>query len=1405
MIIIQVNALKRVQGVTKGSYPDPGLEKVSRSSLNPHSKSDTENDVILLSLSNELKRTKRRLKQYNVQKIVKKLLTLLLNLLLNYPLKIIEHAKNVKDKISNTSNFQLQRLIICTSSAKMLSLTIYLTLLRENIESNPGMKLSKEDSFAALTYNCNGLGDRKKLKRLVLKLSPIVDKGGIVFLQETHLLDTSYLNFIWKNKFESNCRKTNSAGVIILFRNDLEVVEISKDDEGRQLAIVVKNQETNLILFNSYFPNDHKVGITFAEKVYLKILEMQHKYPNFYTIAAGDYNVCMKTKDSMNRLRSNSEVRLSETIDSNNRITDLVDAYRSIHKDGGFTWNRGTCYSRLDYIFISSTLLQILNKVEHDWTFESSDHAAVMITFRSRNKQTKGPGIVKVNSTILDNPQVAKQIEEEINEMMKQTDDSWNPHSKLEFFKVAIRSVFSTKVAELRKTLNTNIADIEEEINQFENLKISIVGNESKNNSETQLKLETVDSAICSLKSKLSQLRNKLSNKLTFQSRAKWFEYGEKSNKFFLNLLKSKQDQKLIHTIRNDNKEYVGKNVAEGIREFYKDLYAKKLRQNFPSDDYYENCPKLTKEQANTVDSELTSSDLFKALKSCKDSSPGPDGIPYSVYVKLWKIAGPIILESWKYSITTKLLPPSHYESVITLLPKEGKDTRDIKNWRPITLSNCDAKIITKALSNKVSKVLDSIIDPSQTAYVPGRSVADNLRTNLFLKNYCKTNNLDSVLMSLDAKKAFDSVNHQYIEETLRAYNFGEAFIEVFKLLYRNITARILVNGFLSESLNIERGVKQGDALSCAIFIICIDPLIRNINRSKVIRGIDINYVNEKITFKGGAFADDVSVICKNDKTSIQGVFNEYDRLTKRSGLELNADKTEILNLNTGGQIEICFNYNNHDIKINSVSKLKICGIYYCSDINEEYNLNVVDKIKKLGHKITQWIPRQLTTEGKVLIIKTFGLSQLIYNMQSYGFKDADLKLAERQIFQFIWSSKENHKGIDRISRAIMKNSYENGGMKVTDVECLNRSIKLKQFIRAQKSNHIISKIQCLITGSQNNNIRQEYAKITDKEEVCSSAQETLNIIIDHNRDEYVKLSNEECESDRNLIDEVSSINLKSYLSRKNKMFMLCILKKLNNAGITTLAELIQAEEHTKDKNVIKAIKLILSTIPKKLIDIASNYNENINDDSENLKYIRITPTDRMAIETITVKQLQITLKTALKRLDSTDFKSRLGIDEFEREEVLIFRNHCKNSKLRNIHFRLINRDFFTYVRMKKYKMTSTDECPRCGLTETVEHLLWECVHVQQIWNKYNNLIRKMGKEQDLVRNYNNVYRTGPNPISTLIKIKVIKELIQIERPKNWDDNRMESLVKEIINNERYIAKKKYLLGKFLSKWDLEV
>ncbi len=120
------------------------------------------------------------------------------------------------------------------------------------------------------------------------------------------------------------------------------------------------------------------------------------------------------------------------------------------------------------------------------------------------------------------------------------------------------------------------------------------------------------------------------------------------------------------------------------------------------------------------------------------------------------------------------------------------------------------------------------------------------------------------------------TVDHKYIEETLIAYGFGPDFIQIFNTLYRNITARILINGFARESIKIERGVKQGDALSCAIFIICIDPLLRNPNNNRIVKEVKLlrkNATNEEINFKGAAYADDISVICKKSNDCIQQVF----------------------------------------------------------------------------------------------------------------------------------------------------------------------------------------------------------------------------------------------------------------------------------------------------------------------------------------------------------------------------------------------------------------------------------------------------------------------------------------------------------------------------------------------------
>jgi hypothetical protein len=1184
----------------------------------------------------------------------------------------------------------------------------------------------------------------------------------------------------------------------------MKIVEKSEDEEGRLIVAVIESEERKLIVVNAYYPNDHKEGIKFAEKMYLIILEMQAKYPEHSIVCAGDFNACMTENDLLNRKRTKNEQLLAENIFENNKLLKLKDAFREKKPKNGYTWKRGSCYSRLDHVFVSEELIPLVKEAVLDWCLDKSDHAAVILEIKEEHKIVRGPGIIKLNTKTLEDPKVVSEIETEVKQMMEQTDEFWSPHAKLEFLKVAIRSIVSAKTAKIRKGIKEEIAECEDEINQLENLNIKILTDQTQDNSLIQLRTEKVREATLSINAKLENFRKKLSDTMSFVTKAKWFEYGERSNKFFLSLNKSRQKQTMIGKIISEGNEYVGQNdVSKGITNFYRSLY-KKETSSKTDEKFYENCPKLAPSQASDLEKEMTLVELREALNTCKETSPGPDGIPYMVYKKLWNITGPIILEAWKYSMTIGKMPPSHLESIITLLPKEGKDRKDIKNWRPITLSNCDSKIITKAISRRTAKVLESIIDISQTAYVPGRSVADNLRSNFFFKQHCRKNKVDAVLISLDAKKAFDSVDHKYIEETLIAYGFGDGFVKMFKTLYNDISARILINGFMSNAIKIERGVKQGDALSCAIFIICIDPLLRNLNKNEQIKQVKINQRNgTRIKFKSAAYADDISIICMNTEQSVKQVFLEYERLTNGSGLELNADKTEILNLNEVGQEKFKVVYKGATFEITLVNSIKICGLYFCTDMNEEYQRNVRDKIDKLSNKIKLWSHRHLTMEGKTLIVKTFGLSQIIYNMQSYGFENSELNLTEKIIFKFLWSTNDNPNGIDRIKRSVMKNEYSKGGMKVTDVECLNRALKLKQFIRASTSKHPISNIQLHLTSEKKIQIQQEYHRITTEEAICRTAQETMNIIIDHNRNEYNKLSIEKIETDKNMIEEVASINIKTYLKRKGKVLHVCMMNELSRMDITTLGDLTQAIEYENEQRTKKTMIMICSVFPNTLLNISKCYNEDINTIDEEVKFIQLENDNRKDIRNISVKEMQITLKVALKRIEEQDFKRRLGVDQFDNRNVTKIRQSCQNAKLRNIYFRLINNDFFPRTRMLKYKMITDENCLRCGMSETSRHLLYDCSQSRNIWELFNTILSKNKQEFDQIKVYDDIFKACKHPATNAVKIKIIQSLIQIIRPRNWTENNIIDIIKELMNIEKYNAFNSRNITKFEKKWQI--
>ena len=85
------------------------------------------------------------------------------------------------------------------------------------------------------------------------------------------------------------------------------------------------------------------------------------------------------------------------------------------------------------------------------------------------------------------------------------------------------------------------------------------------------------------------------------------------------------------------------------------------------------------------------------------------------------------LLDALNYNYAQGQLSSTQKEGLITLIPKKGKDTLLIKNWRPITLLNKDYKLATKSIAKRMCKVLPNIINEDQTGFLRGRYIGENI------------------------------------------------------------------------------------------------------------------------------------------------------------------------------------------------------------------------------------------------------------------------------------------------------------------------------------------------------------------------------------------------------------------------------------------------------------------------------------------------------------------------------------------------------------------------------------------------------------------------------------------------------------------------------------------------------
>ena len=131
------------------------------------------------------------------------------------------------------------------------------------------------------------------------------------------------------------------------------------------------------------------------------------------------------------------------------------------------------------------------------------------------------------------------------------------------------------------------------------------------------------------------------------------------------------------------------------------------------------------------------------------------------------------MIASFNYAFHSGTLSISQKRGIISLILKEDKDTSLLENLRPISLLNVDYKILTKVIAKRLEKLLPKIINPDQTGYVKGRYMGENVRLIQDIMFYAKRMNSPGIAIFLVFRKAFDSIEWEYLKAALKAFNFG--------------------------------------------------------------------------------------------------------------------------------------------------------------------------------------------------------------------------------------------------------------------------------------------------------------------------------------------------------------------------------------------------------------------------------------------------------------------------------------------------------------------------------------------------------------------------------------------------------------------------------------------------------
>ena len=667
---------------------------------------------------------------------------------------------------------------------------------------------------------------------------------------------------------------------------------------------------------------------------------------------------------------------------------DLIDAWRKLHpRSREYSWFNSdfTLASRLDKFFISSKMLSSIRSCEiSPCCF--SDHDYVTLCLEFDQAQVRGPGLWKFNASLLQDNEFCAIIEDRISYLSSCIDYFPSVKSWWDFFKTSLKSeiVFFSRIR--RRCLSRERVFL---VNRLVSLKRRLTSGDC-----------TVATEISRLESELKALISRELEGSKVRSRVRWLEDGERPTRYFFKLEHERVARNSVTSIldSNDVEVFSREEIERAHVRFYSDLFSKDPIDAVCKQICLSSIDKfLSRPQRDTCEGLLSLPELTDSLRSLNlGRSPGSDGLTTEFYLHFWNSLGPLLLRVAEQCFLDGELTESMKESITRLIFKKRGDAKHLKNWRPISLLNVDYKIISKAITIRLSKVIELIVHSDQTCSVPGRTIFSNVSLLRDILDHIELTRECAILVNLDQEKAFDRVDRSFLLDVLRSYGFGHDFCHWISTFYNGASMKIILNDWLTDRIPLERGVRQGDPLSPLLYVLCVEVLADLIRRSPEISGFHLPGAKGQQA-RVRLYADDTTCVIK-DVRSLTKLFECVHVYELGSGAKLNRSKTEAMWLGAW------MSHADEPLGLTWVRKMKVLGVVFGTVSFEEDNWE--PKIKKLEKSLNLWRSRSLSLLGKALIINTLGLSKLVYLAKVLILPDWVLTRVNALIWPFIWGCK---------------------------------------------------------------------------------------------------------------------------------------------------------------------------------------------------------------------------------------------------------------------------------------------------------------------------------------------------------------------------------------------------------------